>query len=170
MDNIELVDYNPDWPKMAANEIAHLKQILPGENILLYEHVGSTAVPGLIAKPIIDIQIAVNSLDLAKDELIKPLEDDHYAYWYENPDQDRMFFVKGMPPHGQRRTHHVHVVEKTSPQWMDKIVFRDYLIAHPDSAKEYAALKRELAGLHAQDREKYTDAKSEFIKRILNLS
>jgi GrpB-like predicted nucleotidyltransferase (UPF0157 family)/ribosomal protein S18 acetylase RimI-like enzyme len=169
-DNIELVDYCSEWPKKAAAEIAHLRKILPGENILEYEHVGGTAVPGLIAKPIIDIQIAVKSLEIAKEELIKPLEADHYAYWYDNPDQDRMFFVKGLPPIGQGRTHHVHIVGMACPQWLDKILFRDYLIAHPDIAQEYAALKRELAGLHTQDREKYTDAKTEFIMRILDLA
>lgn len=71
-DHIELANYNPEWPKMAASEIARLKQMLPVDNILEYAHVGSTAVPGLIAKPIIDIQIAVKSLALAKHELIQP--------------------------------------------------------------------------------------------------
>lgn len=166
-DTVELVDYNPEWPKMAASEIEHLKMLLPSEHVLDIQHVGSTAIPGMISKPVIDIQVAVDSLIEAKKFAIGALESDGYVYWYENPDPERMFFVKGMPPFGQKRTHHVHMYEKSCSQWPNKILFRDYLIANQAVADEYAALKRELAELHPEDREKYTDAKADFIARIL---
>lgn len=169
-DTIHLETYNPEWPSMAADEIKHINGLLPSEHIVGIEHVGSTAIPGLIAKPIIDIQIAVDSLDQAKNFAIKALEDYGYVYWHNNPDPEHMFFVKGMPPFGERRTHHVHIYEKSNAQWLNKILFRDYLIAHPAIADEYASLKREIARLHADDREMYTAAKASFIRRVLDLA
>jgi GrpB-like predicted nucleotidyltransferase (UPF0157 family) len=169
-DNILLEDYNPEWPRMASDEIEHLKKLLPSKHILGIEHVGSTAIPGMVAKPIIDIQIAVDSLAEAKKFAINSLEANGYAYWYNNPDPERMFFVKGMPPFGKKRTHHVHMYEPSCPQWPNKIIFRDYLIAHPEVANEYAILKRALAEAHAQDRESYTDAKTSFVERVLDLA
>jgi GrpB-like predicted nucleotidyltransferase (UPF0157 family) len=79
----------------------------------------------------------------------------------------RLFFIKGMPPYGIKRTHHVHIVESDSPHWINKIKFRDCLIAHPDKAREYAELKANLAQKFKYDREQYTEAKSEFVNRIL---
>lgn len=168
-DHILLMDYNPEWPKMAKDEIAHLRHILPADLIIDIQHVGSTAIPGMIAKPIIDLQIAVMSLVQAKETMIKPMEADHYAYWYDNPDLERMFFVKGLPPQGKGRTHHVHIVEKHCHHWEEKIKFRDYLITHPSVAAEYATIKRDLAKMHFEDREMYTEAKSTFIKGVLAL-
>src|SRR3989338_7201346 len=91
----------------------------------------------------------------------------NYEYWADNPDKTRLFFVKGMPPYGEKRTHHVHIVELDSHHWRDKIAFRDLLRAHPDVAKEYEILKNDLAKRYRYDREKYTDEKADFIKKIL---
>lgn len=79
-----------------------------------------------------------------------------------------MFFVKGIPPYGDKRTHHIHIVEPSSKHWHGKIIFRDYLLAHPELAREYEQLKIKLAKRYTNDREQYTDAKTTFINDILN--
>jgi GrpB-like predicted nucleotidyltransferase (UPF0157 family) len=160
--------YDPKWPKLAESEIHKICKFIPKEYILDIQHVGSTAVPGLSAKPIIDIQIAVNSLDEMKLIAVPILEKLGYVYWFENPDSTRMFFVKGMPPYGNKRSHHVHIVLQDSHHWKDKLAFRNYLREHPQAAKEYENLKNTLAENHRFDREKYTDAKEGFIRRILS--
>lgn len=93
-----------------------------------------------------------------------------YEYWTNNPDPNRMFFVKGMPPYGEQRTHHVHIFEHNSDHWCNKLIFRDYLRSHPDWAKEYEQLKAKLAHEHLYDREKYTDEKLDFVNRVLQLA
>lgn len=169
-DHVDIVAYNSEWPTMANIEISKLREILPLSKIIDIQHVGSTAIPGMAAKPIVDIQIAVHSLDEMKVFAIPVLQKLGYEYWYENPDPERMFFAKGMPPFGEKRTHHVHIVEPTSKHWSGKINFRDYLIAHPEVAKEYQALKMKLAQQYTYDREEYTNAKGEFVNRILQLA
>jgi len=166
-DCIELIDYDVHWPEMAKAEIQKLYEALPRNYILDIQHIGSTAIPGLSAKPIIDIQIAVQSLGGIKPIAIETLKKLGYEYWHDNPDPERMFFVKGMPPFGERRTHHVHIVEPTSKHWGGKIYFRDYLIAHPEIAKEYQQLKTQLAQQYTYDREEYTSAKGDFINKVL---
>lgn len=169
-DAIELVPYNSEWSKMAEIEIQKLSEILPKNNVIDIQHVGSTAIPGLISKPIIDIQIAVDSLAAIKSIAIDTLEALGYVYWDENPDTERMFFVKGMPPFGDKRTHHVHIVEQTSHHWKEKNLFRDYLLTHPEAAEKYMHLKKELAGKYTYDREQYTEAKTTFIREILKMA
>ncbi|MCE3237978.1 MAG: Ribosomal-protein-S5p-alanine acetyltransferase [Gammaproteobacteria bacterium] len=169
-DHVEIVPYNASWPHDAKVEIQKLKAALPLNCIVDIQHVGSTAIPELSAKPIIDIQIAARSLDEMKVIAVPLLQKLGYEYWYDNPDPERMFFVKGMPPFGEKRTHHVHIFEKTSKHWDGKILFRDYLICHPEAAKEYEQLKLGLAKKHTFDREQYTDAKGEFVNRILKLA
>jgi GrpB-like predicted nucleotidyltransferase (UPF0157 family) len=166
-DLVELSEYDDNWPLSAAHEIKKLYHILPNQHIIDIQHVGSTAIPGMIAKPIIDIQIAIDSLSIFKPLAIKILQDHEYVYWDKNPDLTRMFFVKGMPPYGTKRTHHIHIVEPNSKHWINKINFKDYLIAHPETAREYAELKTNLAKKYKYDREQYTEAKSEFVNRVL---
>lgn len=169
-DHIDIVAYNPEWAVQAEFEINKLREILPSSKIIDVQHVGSTAIPGMAAKPIIDIQMAVHSLEEMKVIAVPALQKLGYEYWYENPDPERMFFVKGMPPFGEKRTHHVHIVEPTSKHWSGKIDFRDYLIAHPEAVKEYQDLKIKLAQQYTYDREKYTNAKGEFVNKILKLA
>lgn len=106
--------YDNQWPVMAELEIKKLRDILPKNNVIDIQHVGSTAIPGMLAKPIIDIQIAVESLEAIKSIAIDELKKSGYEYWYENPDPERMFFVKGRPPFGEKRTHHIHWVSPRS--------------------------------------------------------
>lgn len=169
-DHVEIVAYNQEWPHQAQIEIDKVRAILPKSEVIDIQHVGSTAIPGLSAKPILDIQIAARSLDVMKVIAVPALQKLGYEYWADNPDTERMFFVKGMPPFGEKRTHHVHIVEPSSKHWEGKILFRDYLTSHPELAKEYEQLKIKLAQKHTFDREQYTDAKGEFVKKVLELA
>ncbi len=166
-DGVELLPYETRWPNMANLEIAQLYATLPTDHIIDIQHIGSTAIPGMSSKPIIDIQIAVDSLITIKQVAIDRLTAQGYVYWDENPDPTRLFFVKGMPPFGEKRSHHVHIVELDSKHWREKNLFRDYLIAHPEIAIEYQQLKIRLAQQHTYDREQYTSAKQEFINDVL---
>ncbi len=169
-DHINLAPYNSEWPKLAQDEIAKLKSVFPVNAMIDIQHVGSTSIFGLSAKPILDIQIAVQSLEDMKLIAIPILQKLDYEYWSNNPDPNRMFFVKGMPPYGEQRTHHVHIVEYDSEHWRNKLMFRDYLRTHADLAKEYEQLKAKLAQEHLYDREKYTDEKLDFVNRVLELA
>jgi GrpB-like predicted nucleotidyltransferase (UPF0157 family) len=166
VDDVELVAHDSAWPGMFAAEANRLRGVLDPAQIIGIEHFGSTAVPGLAAKPIIDILIAVASLAVAKATMVDPITSLGYLYWAENPKSDRMFFVKGMPPHGVRRTHHVHITEPGGEMWCRRLAFRDHLRAHPDEARRYEALKYELADRFANDRERYTDAKTEYLESV----
>lgn len=169
-DHVNLVPYHPQWPMMAQAEIDKIKSVFPVDAMVDIQHVGSTAIVGLSAKPILDIQIAVPSLETVKLMAVPVLQKLGYDYWANNPDPKRMFFVKGMPPYGEKRTHHVHIFEQDSEHWCNKLVFRDYLRLHPDVAKEYEQLKMKLAQEHLYDREKYTDEKSDFVHKVLLLA
>jgi GrpB-like predicted nucleotidyltransferase (UPF0157 family) len=166
MDEVEVVDYDPRWPHLFDEEAKRLRAVLDPSLILGLEHFGSTAIPGLSAKPIIDILIAVRSLTEAQTSFVEALRNLDYVYWAENPKNDRMFFVKGMPPFGSRRSHHVHVTEPQGEMWQ-RLAFRDYLRAHPEEARAYQRLKTRLAAEHPTDREAYTDAKSAYIESVM---
>jgi GrpB-like predicted nucleotidyltransferase (UPF0157 family) len=166
MDEVEIVDYDPRWPTLFDEEAKRLRAILDPSSIAGLEHFGSTAVPGLSAKPIMDILIAVRSLADAQTSFVEALRKLDYVYWADNPKKDRMFFVKGMPPFGSRRSHHVHVTE-THGEMLQRLAFRDYLRAHPKEAGIYEQLKRRLATEHQTDREAYTDAKSAYIESVM---
>jgi GrpB-like predicted nucleotidyltransferase (UPF0157 family) len=160
-DAIELLPYHSQWPKMAEFEIKTLQKRLPKKHLLDIQHVGSTAVPGMLAKPVIDIIIAVDSLAAIKPIAIEQLTALGYQYWQDNPDTEKIFFVKGMPPFGEQRTHHVHIVEPGSKHWQEKILFRDYLLVHHEAVNDYENLKKALAQKHRYDREQYTAAKTQ---------
>lgn len=166
MDEIKIVDYDPRWPLLFAEEADRLRSVLDPTLITGLAHFGSTAIPGMSAKPIIDILIAVRSLTTAKTTFIAPLQGLGYVYWHDNPKTDRMFFVKVMPPFGAKRTHHVHVTEPQGEMWQ-RLAFRDYLRAHPEEAATYERLKRRLAAEHPTDREAYTEAKSAYVDLVM---
>nr|WP_298687470.1 GrpB family protein [uncultured Dongia sp.] len=166
MDEIEIVPYDANWRDLFAAEAARLRGALAPGLIIGLEHFGSTAVPGLAAKPIIDILIAVPDLARARRQMVEPLAELGYAFWADNPKTDRLFFVKGLPPAGTGRTHHIHIAEPDAEPWR-RLPFRDYLRAHPLDARRYEQLKRELAVRYATDREAYTAAKEDFICEIL---
>jgi GrpB-like predicted nucleotidyltransferase (UPF0157 family) len=97
--------------------------------------------------------------------LVEPIQGLGYVFWAENPRQDRMFFVKGMPPFGERRTHHIHV--RTPSDAETALLFRDHLRRHPEDLVRYASLKRDLATRHTKDRDAYTEGKSKFVDEVL---
>ncbi len=173
MDEITLVDYDPQWPEQFRAEAIQIEASL-GDSVVVIEHFGSTAIPGLSAKPIIDLLVAVRSLTEARTRAVPALEALGYAYWPADPAPDRLFFVKGLPPNGPR-THHVHVVEPSVSHdlrlgefmFADRLLFRDYLRAHPEEAEHYAALKRSLLVQFSEDREAYTSGKTEYVYNVM---
>ncbi len=165
VDNVLISDYDPSWPALFEQEASRLLTTAEEGLVTRIEHFGSTAVPGLAAKPIIDLLVGVCCLQRAKQTAVSPLEKLGYAYWKENPDPQRMFFVRGLPPNGPR-THHVHIVAADSALW-ERLMFRDYLRKHPDEASRYAQLKRCLAQRFSSDREAYTAGKTVYIESVM---
>jgi len=137
-----------------------------GHIIARVEHIGSTAVSGLGAKPIIDIIVAVNHLSDAE-KCIEPLQRIGYEYQpkHEASMPERRFFRKGDPPKEQH--YHLHMVELTSGFWKRHLLFRDYLRNHQKVAKEYYELKKRLANKYGSDREGYTEEKTLFIESVV---
>lgn len=166
MDEIIIVESDPHWQTQFVEETTNVRKALGNALIVAIEHIGSTAIPGLAAKPIIDLLVGVHSLELAQNA-IPALEAIEYVYWTEDPRPGRMFFVKGMPPFGRQRTHHLHMVEVTSEFWEERLLFRDYLRSHPDQVQRYEVLKRCLANHFKSDREAYTQGKTEYVQSIV---
>lgn len=165
-DNIVIEPYNPAWPKFAEAEINTIKIVTKQLPHVAIEHLGSTAVPELSSKPIIDIFITLRSIKEA-DQWIKSLENLGYVFWDENPDKAHLRFFKGMPPFGMKRTHHVHIVEATNDTIEHRILFRDILRRDQKIRLEYELLKLQLSKSHQMDREAYTDMKGDFIEKVL---
>ncbi len=159
---VEIAEYDPAWPAAYERERALIATAL-GELADAIEHVGSTAVLGLGAKPIIDIMIAVRTL-AEGERCIRPLERLGYEYKGEMGIPGRLYFRK--PSDGIRR-HQIHMVELGSDVWQRHILVRDYLRRHPREAQAYYELKVRLAAKFRTDREGYTEAKSEFIEAAL---
>lgn len=166
MDEVRLTDYDPRWPGMYNVEAKRLIAALPPRLVVRIEHFGSTAIPGLAAKPIIDILIAVSSIEEAREQTPALMEELGYAFWADNPKRDRLFFVKGLPPSAPQRTHHVHMTELDGDMWR-RLLFRDFLRDHSEEAGRYGALKQDLAARFQSDREAYTDAKSAYVDQIM---
>lgn len=159
---IRLVPYDPSWPNRFELEAAALRAAIGAWITGEVHHVGSTAVPGLDAKPIIDILVGVDDLETSQ-VCFKPLTELGYLYAPYLPEEMHWF----CKPHPSRRTHHLHLVPSDSERFRDELTFRDRLREDPAMADEYAALKRDLAKRFTDDREAYTEAKGEFVRRIL---
>ena len=146
-----------------ADERQAIREAIDAAIPLAIEHFGSTAIPGMPAKPIIDIMIGADRQHWSA--IIQALQCLAYVHWTDNPDPDREFLVKGMPPCGARRTHHVLLCEKDSPFW-ERLLFRDYLQHHADERQAYADLKAQLAARYPKDREAYTQGKAALVAAI----
>jgi len=155
---IQVLPYNPHWPIDFQQEAANLIQAL-GDNCITIHHIGSTSVPGLAAKPIIDIIPVVRDIAKVADKALIALG---YVPRGEMGMPFRGFYNKGEP-----RTHHLHIWEDGNPEIEKHLLFRDYLRAHPDYAARYADLKLKLAAEFSQDRKNYTEAKDALIKQIM---
>jgi GrpB-like predicted nucleotidyltransferase (UPF0157 family) len=145
-------------------EAAALLAAIGPVNGFRVEHFGSTSIPNIRAKPIIDI-LLVHPHPATWPALVDPITSLGYVYWADNPRKDRMFFVKGMPPFGSRRTHHVHV--RTPADAAAEITFRDELRSDLRLAQRYERLKEDLAKRHPDDRDAYTEGKAEFVAQVL---
>ena len=154
-----IAEYDPNWPAMARAEMARVGAAL-GERALRIEHIGSTAVPGLAAKPIIDLLVGVEALDRSYAGAIEALG---YVFTPFVDSPERHFF--GRPPE-RPRTHHVHVVVAGGPEEHRHLAFRDFLRAHPAAAAEYAEVKRAAAAAHPDDIFAYMDAKDACVRRL----
>jgi GrpB-like predicted nucleotidyltransferase (UPF0157 family) len=159
---IQLVPYDPSWPARFATERAALDEEIGSWATGGIHHVGSTAVPGLEAKPIVDILVGVGSLEASR-ACFDPLAKLDYLYAPYRTDEMHWF----CKPHPSHRTHHLHLVPTDSSRFRDELTFRDQLRSSRRVAEEYAVLKRDLAGRFADDREAYTDGKADFIGGVL---
>ena len=164
-DVIAVEPYDPRWADQFANERQAIRECVDASIPLVIEHFGSTAIPGLPAKPIIDILIGTSFQNWSV--IIKALKDMNYVHWENNPNPDREFLVKGMPPFGIRRTHHIHICEIDGPLW-ERLLFRDYLKHHAEDREAYANLKRRLAAEFPDDRDAYTNGKGRLVAEIMN--
>jgi GrpB-like predicted nucleotidyltransferase (UPF0157 family) len=160
---IVLSNYDPAWPGAFERERLLLAQHLGAWLAGPIEHIGSTAVPGLRAKPILDIMAGVHTLDGSL-PAIPAAAGLQYVYYPYRADVMHWF----CKPSPAVRTHHLHLVPIDSQVWVDRLVFRDHLRQHPTVAAEYAVLKASLAERYRADREAYTEAKAPFVARILS--
>lgn len=196
-EKIDVVPYDPKWPYLFVEEAAHLRTLFgqyyagdvhgvpkplsllpPPEGAFLrrIEHFGSTAVPGLAAKPVIDMLVEVSSYGDVERIAVPALtagpsqersKAGSYDYFWRPEFGDDGYWYAWFVKRGAdgRRTHHIHMVERGAPLW-DRLAFRDYLRAHPGTAAEYGRLKSELAAHYPNDREAYTKGKDDFIREI----
>lgn len=167
-EEVDVVAYDPMWPGMFEEEKGHLLACLPPGLVRRIEHFGSTAVPDLPAKPIVDILVEVTNLDESRQRIAPILEDQGYDYfwrpsWGDNAPPFYAWFIK----RGKdgKRTHHIHMLEAHFEHW-ERLFFRDYLREFPEVAREYAKLKLTLSQTYHNDRVAYTMAKTDFIVRV----
>ena len=164
---IQVQEYDTVWPAIFNTEKQHILN-KAGKWIEKIEHVGSTSVPGLAAKPTIDICIGVKSLQVADESIIALLQSLDYDYlaYLEKGIPERRYLQK-LDETGIHLIH-LHLVIINHPLWNDYILFRDHLKAHPTDLKTYEALKLGLRDKFANDRVSYTDGKAQFITNILS--
>ena len=162
---IILSEYNPEWSHWYAEEKERLTLLIGMEKIVRIEHIGSTAIPGLLAKPTVDILLEVaENTDV--ESLVASMPDNEYICLRQQtiPTNDLVLFIKGYTPSGfAEKVFHIHV--RYRGDW-DEIHFRDYLLAHPEAADVYSTLKRKLKEQYEHDRDGYTNAKGEFIQAV----
>jgi GrpB-like predicted nucleotidyltransferase (UPF0157 family) len=165
---LEIVPYDPGWPERFELEKRFLLSRF-ASTIRRIEHFGSTAVPGMAAKPVIDMLVGVSYLDEVKRHIVPHLAEEGYDYfWRPTAGSDTppwyAWFIKRNG--GGIRTHHIHMVEPDFREHWKRLLFRDYLRSHPQTAAEYESLKRELAAKYSSDRAAYSEGKAPFIMRI----
>ncbi len=167
-EEVALAPYDPRWPERFEAERRHLRSCLPAGLVGRIEHFGSTAAPGLAAKPIVDMLVEVADLEETKRRIAPILEAQGYDYFWRPTHGDDgppfyAWFIKR--DERGRRTHHIHMVEADFEHW-DRLLFRDYLIERPQIARQYGELKRKLADEFRHDRVAYTEAKGAFIRDV----
>lgn len=162
---VELDNFSLEWAKDYEKEKKLLKEVL-GDRALEIHHVGSTSIKGLNAKPIIDILVAIEDLNMIE-EIEELLKEYNYSNRGHQGVEDRYFFAKGPE---EARTHYIHFVEPNNNTYYNLVLFKKYLIEHEEYIKKYCDLKQELAEKYPDDRKKYTAGKSEFISEVVRLA
>jgi GrpB-like predicted nucleotidyltransferase (UPF0157 family) len=152
-----VVPYDDAWPRLFEVEADRLRAVL-GTNLRVLEHVGSTSVPGLVAKPVVDLAASVESFDELDVSAVEALGY-RYVERFEEELPNRRYFTRG--------DYHLHVYEQEHDEFMDYVRFRDYLRTHPEDAELYGSLKLRLASEHPEDREAYQEAKAPFVARLV---
>ena len=159
---IQVVPYSENWPALFKAEAALLQEALKPWLVAEIEHIGSTAVPGLHAKPIIDIMAPARDLESSR-QAIGAAKSVGYCYYPYKPDLMH-WFCKPTP---SARTHHLHLIAWGSCLWQDRLAFRNTLRTSPALAQQYGNLKLSLAAQYPHDREAYTEAKAPFVASVL---
>jgi GrpB-like predicted nucleotidyltransferase (UPF0157 family) len=169
-EEVAIRPYDPRWPESFRTERDHLRACLAGDLLGRIEHFGSTAVPGLAAKPIVDMLVEVSDLQATRERIVPVLEAQGYDYFWRPTHGDDgppfyAWFIKRDPTTGAR-THHIHMVEGHFAEHWERLLFRDHLIENPDVARAYEELKLGLAAAFPTDRVAYTRGKTEFIVKV----
>ena len=162
MRKVEVVPHSPQWSAAFEDEAPQISTAL-GANVVAVHHIGSTSIPGIYAKPVIDVMVEVSDITLVEG-CYPQMATLGYEAMGEYGIAGRRYFRKNTP--AGVRTHHVHVFEAGSDQVKRHLLFRDYLRTHPDDAQAYSDLKRRLASAHPTDIESYMDGKDGFIQDI----
>lgn len=160
---VHLRKYSAIWKWQFRKEKALLRIAMRG-HVVDIQHIGSTAIPGMIAKPIIDILAAVSDFERAF-ACVTPIEQLGYEYKGEREDQWQYYFVKGSPAR-----YHLYLVERSGEAWVTRVAFRDYVIRHPEIARQYADLKQQLAFQFPDDLRAYQDGKLPFVEWVGELA
>jgi len=160
---VNIVNYDPQWPLLFQEEKRTVFEAI-GNKVLAVEHIGSTAVPGLGAKPIIDMMAGVRGAADA-DQCIPLLRGIGYTSFTPEPRDPDHYYCCGKGPHSIG--YHLHIFRFKSHRWQKHLLFRDYLRAHPEIAQQYYELKKELAAQYRSDRAGYTEAKTSFIESVI---
>jgi GrpB-like predicted nucleotidyltransferase (UPF0157 family) len=167
-ESVHLSPYDPQWPDQASGYADELRAVLSQGLLGPIEHVGSTSIPGLVAKPVIDLMAQAANPDLVVAQTQAALSE--MGWQYVPPELDgrpfRRLFAK-VSPDGQHRLAHLHLMFAGADRWDQQIRFRDALRADPGLRDEYAAVKSRLISSFADDRERYTDEKAIFVKKVL---
>lgn len=164
---VRLTPYDPTWVDAFLSEKRRIEGVF-GNDVLGIEHIGSTAIPGMEAKSILDLMIAISSIEGEASDAILRLEKLGYALRRDNrSEQGHILFVKGSE---ENRTHYLKLTTRNSAFWHECILFRDYLIQHPERAEEYRRLKRYLLERYGDDRARYTKEKESFIKEMIRIA
>lgn len=164
MDLIEVVDYDPQWPELFLAEEKDLRQAF-GVSLITLEHVGSTSVPGLASKPVVDIQAIVRAIPEAQMAIPFLAKLGYEQGVFARDPESRLFFKKFNAD--RILTHHLHVYEPNHVALSQHLLFRDYLCSHPEEAMRYSDLKQKLAQQYRHERVAYSHAKTEYIEAVL---
>jgi len=165
---VRIVDHGPGWVKDFEDEKQRILSVI-GQRVVALEHIGSTSVPGLGGKPIVDVLVGVNNAAEAE-KCLQPLKKIGYVDVTPEPQESDWHYCLGTSPVQSRpsfRYVHLHLVNVQSPHWEKHVLFRDYLRMHPAAAQEYFDLKKRWSIQYGSDREGYTEAKTVFIEQIV---